>query len=395
MGSHPTGVSIESIRPGDEVQRHRLRRQAFGGTDPHDPEAPTLPADQIVCAYDGDRLVGGVVTLDFAMTWGGRAVPCGGVSGVVVGAEARGRGAARSMLQESLRRMADRGQVISALYPTTAELYRSVGFEVAAWFARRRIPLAAVPTGPADTVEWRAVGFDDPALQAVDADMVLLHDGWFRPDPTWMRGHAHRWSKDERTNRFAYVAHRGGRDVAALVYRYSPADPFYELDVEQLSAVDGDALAAGLGFLAANGTTATELRTTLPASLLALHVPHVQRGAVLSDWPLMLRIVDAPGAIAARGWPTSVTGRVELSVVDPTCPGNDGPWVLEVDGGAAVLEPGGSGRVGLTIQDLAMVYAGADVRALAGAGRLRGASATDLDVLGAACASSPTIPYFF
>ena len=395
METTASGLSIESIRPGDEPQRHRLRRQAFGATGEHDAEAPTLAPDQVVCAYDGDRLVGAVVTLDFAMTWGGRAVPCGGVSGVVVGAEARGRGAAQAMLQESLRRMADRGQVVSALYPTTAELYRGVGYEVVAWFAHRRIPLSAIPTAPAAGVEWRAVEFDDPVLQAIEAEMIGHHDGWFRPDPVWIEGYAHRRAKDSRTNRFAYVGRREGRDVTALIYRYAPVDPFYELEVEQLAGVDGDALAAGLAFLAVNGTTATELRTDLPGSVLAMHVPHIQRGAVMSDWPLMLRLVDARGAVLARGWPSSVTGRVELTIRDAVRPGNDGPHVFEVDGGKAVLEPGGSGRIEVTIQDLAMVYAGGDARAMAAAGRLRGASADDLDVLAAACASSPTVPYFF
>ena len=389
------GVQIESIRPGDDEQRYVLGRQAFGATDEYDAEAPGLAPDQIVCAYDGDRLLGAVVTLDFAMTWGGRPVPCGGVSGVVVGPEARGRGAARSMLAESFRRMAERGQVVSALYPTTAALYRSVGYEVVGWFTRRRIPLADIPTGPADDLEWRRVPFDDPAFQVLEEPMVAAHDGWFRPDPAWLARNARRRTKDTKTNRYAYVGRRDGEDVTALSYRYAPADPFYELELESLAGIDGPAVAGGLAFLAANGTTAGEIRTSLPSSVLALHVPHMQRATVLSDWPWMVRIVDPAGAVAARGWPAGVSGRVAISLTDPTLADNAGHWVFEIDGGEAQLSRGGPGDVEITAPELAMVYAGADVRAMRAAGRLRGSSAADADLLAAACVSNPTIPYFF
>ena len=395
MEPTPAGVQIESIRPGDEEQRYGLGRQAFGATDPFDPDAPTLDPDQIVCAYDGDRLLGAVVTLDFAMTWGGRAVPCGGVSGVVVGPEARGRGAAGAMLEESLRRMAGRGQVVSALYPTTAALYRRVGFEVVGWFTRRSIPLAEVPTAPADGIEWRRVAIDDPAFASVGEPMIAAHDGWFRPDRNWVARNVHHRTKDTKTNRFAYVGRRDGRDVTALAYRYAPADPFYELEVEALVGIDGPAVAAGLAFLAANGTTAREIRTSLPSSILSLHLPHMQRATIESDWPWMLRIVDAPGAIAARGWPTGVAGRVALSLTDRACPANTGNWVLEIADGVAQLSPGGPGDVEVTAPELAMIYAGGDVRAMRAAGRLRGASTADADLLTAACASNPTIPLFF
>lgn len=389
-------LTIESFRPGDEARRHALGRQAFGATNPFDPDAPALDPERTVCAYAGDLLVGTVITLDFAMTWGGRAVPCGGVSGVVVAPEARGRGAARHMLAESFRRMAERGEVISALYPTTASLYRSMGYEVVGWYQQRRIPLDAVDGVRAEALTWRQVDLDDPALLGLHDAMSARHDGWFRADPGWWAYRTRRAALDTSVNRFAYVGRRGGADAAALQFRYTSSDvSLYDLDAELVAGVDGDAVGAALAFLAGHGTTVDRLQTALPAAFLAPHIPQLQRTTVHSDWPWMLRLVDVPAAIQARGWPRGVHGRVDFDVVDPVLPANSGPHVLEVDGGSAALVRGGAGRVTVTAQDLAMLYSGCDVQALRAAGRLVEAVGDELDLLATAFVSKPTIPFFF
>lgn len=389
-------LSIESIRPGDEEQRHDLRRQAFGMTDPFDADMPTPDLERTVAAYDGERLLATVVTLDFGMSWSGSLVPCGGVSGVVVRPEARGRGLARALMTESLRRMGHRGEVLSALYPTTATLYRSVGYEVGGSFDWRRVPLHLVPTEPADSLTWRRVAFDDPAIAATYSAMVPTVDGWIEPDEVWWRRTRRLMTKDTSKNRYAYVGSRRAQDVAALVYRYDSSDDrLYELAVETIAGADGAAVAAALAFLARNGTTAGHLETTLPAQVLALHVPNVQLTSVTNDWPWMIRLVNVAGAFAARPWPRSVSGRIELDIADEACPANAGRHVLEFDRGVAAVTPGGSGTVAVRVSDLAAVYSGADPGLLRGAGRLDRATGEDLDVLAAACAGSPSMAFFF
>lgn len=389
-------LTIESFRPGDEERRHALGRQAFGATNAFDPDAPAIDPERAVCAYAGDVLMGTVITLDFAMTWGGRPVGCGGVSGVVVAPEIRGRGAARRMLAESFDRMAARGEVISALYPTTASLYRSMGYEVVGWFEQRRVPLGAVAGVSAEALSWRQVEPGDDAILALHDDMAARHDGWFRADPGWWAFRTRRARQEPSVNRFAYVGRRGGADAAAVQFRYSSSDTaLYDLDVEVVAGLDGDAVGAALAFLAGHGTTAATFQTALPAAMLAPHVPQLQQAKVSSDWPWMLRLVDVPGAIQARGWPRGLSGRVDLDVVDLVRPANSGAHVLEIDGGEATLVRGGSGRTTVTVQDLAMLYSGCSVYALRDAGRLAEAGADDLDLLAAAFVSRPTIPLFF
>jgi predicted acetyltransferase len=388
-------LTIESIRPGDRSQHHALMRQAFGGTETFDPDAPETDPEKFVCVYLGDQMVGSVLTFDFSMTWGGRGVRCGGVSGVVVAPEARGRRAAKRMLGESFDRMDRAGQPIAALYPTTASLYRGAGFEIVGWYQRRRIPLSAIRTDLADDLAWRSVPVTEDVVRRIHDDMAGRHDGWFRVDPGWWEFRARRQQGDISTNRYTYVGARGGTDVAAVQYRYDKSGDFYDLEVELIAGIDGDAIGAVLGLLAGHGTTAGHVTTALPASALGPHVPQLQRTTGASDWPWMLRLVDAPAAVAARGWPRSVSGSVELDVVDDSRPGNQGPHVLEIGDGQGALLRGGSGRVTVTAQDLAMLYSGCDVAGLRAAGRLIEATEDDLDLLATACVSNPSIPLFF
>ena len=59
----------------------------------------------------------------------------------------------------------------------------------------------------------------------------------------------------------------------------------------------------------------------------------------------MLRVADAPAAIAARGFPAAVSLRVPLHITDGARPANSGRWQLTVAGGAlrrAGLAAGGT-----------------------------------------------------
>lgn len=389
-------LSIESLRDGDQETRHDLARQAFGGRMAYDPDVPAPDPERMVCAYDGDRLVGIVVTLGFQMTWAGGTVPCGGVSGVVVRPEDRGRGVAKALLAESIDRMRERGEVVSALYPTTATLYRSVGFEIAGWYQWRRIPLEAIDPRPADELTWERVEFGDDRVRPVHEAMSSTMNGWFRTDDVWWGRFWRQASQDSSQNRYAYVGLRDRAPAAALVYRYDSSDDrMYELGLDLLAGVDHAAVSGALGFLARNGTTAGRVDTTLPDELLALHLPQVQRAPTSNDWPWMLRLVDVVDAFEQRRWPTAVSGAVHLDVADPLLDANAGPMVVEFEDGKASVSPGGEGRARIDVQDLAAIYAGADVGLRHRAGRLPGATVADLDLLGAACTARPSMPFFF
>jgi predicted acetyltransferase len=120
---------------------------------------------------------------------------------------------------------------------------------------------------------------------------------------------------------------------------------------------------------------------------------------MVEDWPWMVRILDIPGAVAARGWPAGLSLEVDLRVSPPTHVPDDltgGDWVLRVTDGSATCAPGGTGAVEVASTDLAALYSGhLDPAQLVTEGRLPGADESQVSGLRAAFAGSPTLPMFF
>jgi hypothetical protein len=108
----------------------------------------------------------------------------------------------------------------------------------------------------------------------------------------------------------------------------------------------------------------------------------------------MTRVVDAAGAIAARGYPPGARAEVHLQLDDRVAPWNDGRFVLRVEGGEGKLIPGGTGDVHLSVNGLASLYTGwATAAVLSGAGTCAHALMRDLGLLDAALAGPR--PYLF
>jgi hypothetical protein len=309
-----------------------------------------------------------------------------------------GTGLSRTLLAEATAAMLARGEPISALYPTTASLYRSVGYEVAGWWGQRAVSVRDLPT-PSGDVAWEPSTPADPAVVAVQAACAAGRDGWVVPPAQFWAGWAHRQAEGTT---WTWIGRRHGSPdpVAAVSYGHAKAErALFDLDAPVILGADGPAQTDALAFLGANGTTGDRLRTTLPGPLLARHVPQSSRIPTLDDWPWMLRLVDLPGAVAARGWPAGVAIEVHLDVAPPERVPDDrtaGRWVLRVGDGHGTCEPGGRGTVAVAASDLVALYSGhLDPAQLVTEGRLRGATDRDVGGLRAAFAGTPSLPIFF
>ena len=106
----------------------------------------------------------------------------------------------------------------------------------------------------------------------------------------------------------------------------------------------------------------------------------------------MLRVLDAPTAVAARGYPQTVRTSARFTLVDPLVPEHEGSWQLTVADGRGLLDRGQPGGPRLQARGLALLWGGAASTAgLQRAGLLDG-PAPGLDVFAGA---GPRAPDYF
>jgi predicted acetyltransferase len=182
-----------------------------------------------------------------------------------------------------------------------------------------------------------------------------------------------------------------GEDGVVEGYASWDRGPGYDADgrvsVTDLIGLTPGANVALLSMLGGWASVAPTLLLRLPDPDPTLLMTSLATARVESCDPWMLRVVDAVGAIAARGWPSYLQGRVDLDVVDDVCPWNAGPHQLVLSGGHGRLEPGGQADVRLAARGFGMLYAGAAGPALLRrAGLLSGGDASTDEFLQAATA---------
>jgi predicted acetyltransferase len=378
-------VIVRPHRSEDDNDIYQLARLAFGG--PREPEPAYLwshrPAGWhgLVAEQDG-RLVGCLKVRDYRQFFGGSAVPMGGIASVAVDPHARGHGVATALLDAVLPVLRERGQVISALYPSVPPLYRARGWEQAGDYQRVKLrpELFAMLPKPAERLRLK---------RAQTADLPALHDAYRRFAST-VDGMLDRETAAfdlERVLEMDIVEVVPGPDGTVRGFLTAERPEGERLIGQDLVAHDRD---TALGLLANLGRwtgimTEISLRIVDPAWWQLLFTQPVLHD--VSNHPWMLRVIDLPAAIAARGWPLAAyltPFTVDLEIVDEHAPWHAGRHRLVVDGGKVTCEPGGTGAVRITARGLGPWYAGsADSAMLRRAGQLDGdeSAARLLDLL--------------
>lgn len=381
-------MKIRLLGTDDLEQLHDIRTRAFGQAGPDAPLPGTVrravTEGRVLGVYDGTRLVGSGGYHAFEQWWHGRAVPMGGVSAVCVAPEDRGRGVGRRLIAALLDLLGDRP--LSALYPATAPVYRAVGYEHAGAQYRVTLPADALRTLSGPPVEVRRAGPADAG--EVAAVLRRLHAnardaGPVDPGEAFLREAL----DDGRV--FSYLA-----DDGFLAYGWHEADT--ELIVYRCVAGSPETARALWAIVGSGSSVARTVRACVAPGdpVLWLLRDRSEDEATLVRW--MLRVLDAPAAIAARGFPAGVTADVPLILHDEHRPGNTGAWRLTVEAGAGRLEPAAerSEATRLRARGLAALYAGVPMATLRRSGLARGGDATD-PVLDAAFAATPFMLNYF
>jgi len=301
-----------------------VRSKSFGRLDPsmgdwwNDIQQQTITEHRSIGVFDGGRLLAQRKVRSYQQFWGGRPMPMGGMAGVVVAPEARGRGVGSQLMTALALRSRELGDLVSALYPATIPIYRALGWEVAG--AQHRVSLSA---GALRTLGGKAVPLRAATESDVEPFLKNLRDGYAAHRANGPKLPSRVEAKEHLTDEgmMSYLT-----DGGHVVYKFRQED----LAVSYLSA-DTPEIARALWSVVGSGSSIAKkvLAYVAPDDPIHLLLPeeaanetHVKR------W--MFRVMDAPKAVAARGFSPAVAGSAALVLEDPLLPGNSGSWRLEV-----------------------------------------------------------------
>lgn len=313
--------------------------------------------------------VGAAMLHDMRQYWIGRAVAMAGIASVKVAPEHRGRGIGRFLMTEVLHLAGERGYALSALYPATMPIYRSLGWELAGAKHRFTVPARSllVLGQPDEAARGGGAGHRDvPIRRATPADAARVIE---------VIGDSHRTARDAgpltwdvepaaqwlgRPDLYSYLA----GDDGFAAYRWTDGG----LWVERVHARIPQTLRALWSVIASHCSTADTVSGWIDPRDPFWWLTTERDASITSRRMWMLRVVDAAAAIAARGFPPGLSLSVPLEVHDKSRPANAGRWQLTVADGQGELSQNGGvpspSSLTLGPRGLAALYAGVPVESL-------------------------------
>jgi predicted acetyltransferase len=407
-GELPSGIEVRPLSPDDDLEAEiDLSRRSFGPVsaasrlDRLASVERSIRDGELVGAFDGARLIGSARYHPMRQWWRGRSMPMAGVAGVKVAPEERGRGVGRALMMSLIPEMGRRGYPLSTLFPATVPLYRSLGWEFAGGKYETTMPTSALATliGPDEAATQAGAGAPavasseavpglrrtGPADSAAVVETLgrvyaaLGHCGPATHDPELVAG----WLED--ADSFGYLA-----DDGFLYYGWDDGHDTVQVDL--LVAASAQTARAFWRILSSHGSMADTVRACLAPDDPVSWLTREEAAATRPEEGWMLRCLDAPAAVAARGFPAATAVSVRLELSDEVVPANSGTWDLEISGGNGQLTSAANSRapsLRLGPRGFAALYGGVPLSTLRSAGLASGGSAACDDALDSAFGSRP------
>ncbi len=294
-----------------------------------------------VVHVDG-AIAGGLGVYRMGQFFGGRSVPLGGLAGVGVAAEHRGKGVAAALVGRTLAALRADGVPLAGLYASTQRLYRSVGFEQAGSRAAWKVGL-------------RAIDVVDRALPVTRTDDEAALRALYRPAHGNLDRCEAMWDRILRPQGERVSCFRVG-DEGYAVLGTEGSGLHYDVLVRDWQAHTPAAARRLWTLLADHSSLGESARWFGPAvDPMVAHLSE-QAASITAGQRWMIRVLDVPPALEARGY--AADGELHLEVHDPLLDENAGRWVLQVADGRARVERGGRGSLRADIRGLAPLYTG-------------------------------------
>ncbi|MEV7911531.1 GNAT family N-acetyltransferase [Streptomyces griseus] len=349
---------------------------AFG----HFPETPVeggglwwsaLEMERCLLALAADgRPVGTAGAYGFELTLPGEAVvPVSGVTSVGVLPSHRRQGVLSAMMRHQLGDVRARGEFLAVLLASEAPIYGRFGYGPATYTARLTVPrhraALAVPRARG-LAGAPAAGAGDGSVEVLRRDecgeiLEEVYDRYRRTQPGAL-SRPHRWwdlraGQPPISPAPRYIAvHRDADGVPDGYASYAIESGTLTVD-ETISTDDTVFTALARFALEHDLVSQVVFRHVPPEHPLRRQLADFRAGEVggYTDW-LWVRLLDIPGALAARGW--FMDGELVLDVEDPFL-GERGRYLLTVrDGRADCVPTDREPDLSLDVGDLGSVYLG-------------------------------------
>ena len=359
--------------------------------------AGALDRSRALAVFVGEEVAAFSRIRPFGQFFGGKRVPMGGHSPVGAAPEFRGRGFGSMVTAGHYADLRERGEVIAGLYPATTALYRGVGFGLAgAWGVHKVDARSLQALRPTSVRARRGTAADLPAVKEHYLAYAPTQDGFLDRNEAWWD----RWLEGLDDTLYLYVVDGDGPGGLAGYVLYGQGrrpNWGYRIEVREVVSRDPEVVAALWRLIGSSSTQSPDIHLNGPPEHPLFLILPEQDVEQLESLRFMVRIVDLPGAFAARGYPNGVRASLDFELEDKDCPWNSGRWRLVVEDGGASVEKGGDGSVRVTPPALATLFSGyASAFTLAQTGLLPGTSDRDLRALTDAFAGpTPWMPEIF
>lgn len=305
--------------------------------------------------YDAERLAGGLAFYRMGIWFGGKEISCVGISGVAINPVDRGTGACGALLRSVLRELREEAMPLASLYASTQYLYRTVGFEHAGTQTKYSLPLASLDCDDRSLPIHRFISPPiDKLDQVADSRAAATNGNLGRTDGLWQR----LLDPYDGRGTITYLLGDLNAPEGFAILRPGTRDaghpqPLVSTDVAANTPRGWRRLCS----LIRDHRSMCDTFEWFGAPNDSLHFLAAEQFVnvkAFTRW--MLRIVDLPAALTARGYDHAVDGRLHLEIKDDLLTENSGRWLLSVADGKATVEPGGEGHFAIDIRSLASLY---------------------------------------
>jgi predicted acetyltransferase len=292
-----------------------------------------LPHERMHAAFADGGAAGAAGAFPFELSVpGGGSLPCAGITAVAVQPTHRRRGILRSLMEEQLRDVHERGEPLAALWASEETIYGRFGYGIAAWAGELAVPhewdAYAQPLERRGTA--RFVEADEAArlFPPVYERARRGRPGMTSRSAAWWESRQLRDANDGPSKRLV-VLEGAGEAQAYAIYRvhmgFEGGSTSARLAVVEAVGATPQATAEIWRFLLDVDWIATVEASLMPPDhplFLLLATP--RRARYRMGDGLWVRLVDVGAALSGRAY--GGDGAVVLEVRDELCEWNAGRW---------------------------------------------------------------------